>query len=103
MGSTRSLSDQAGTITDTYHYEAFGEVLNQTGSTENDYKFTGEQYDEDLNQYYLRARYYYQHSGRFTQQDTWMGNNHDPITLHKYLYANADPVNYIDPTGDFVE
>jgi hypothetical protein len=30
-----------------------------------------------------------------------MGNNSDPITLHKYLYANADPANNIDPTGNF--
>jgi len=30
-----------------------------------------------------------------------MGNNSDPITLHKYLYANADPVTYTDPTGHF--
>ncbi|PWQ99702.1 polymorphic toxin-type HINT domain-containing protein, partial [Leucothrix arctica] len=51
--------------------------------------------------YYLRARYYNPHQGRFTQQDTWMGNNSDPITLHKYLYANANPVNMVDPTGMF--
>lgn len=25
-----------------------------------------------------------------------MGNNSDPVTLHKYLYANANPVNMID-------
>ncbi|MCW8879012.1 MAG: polymorphic toxin-type HINT domain-containing protein, partial [Kangiellaceae bacterium] len=25
----------------------------------------------------------------------------DPVTLHKYLYANADPVVYTDPTGNF--
>jgi hypothetical protein len=30
-----------------------------------------------------------------------MGNNYDPVTLHKYLYANADPGNLIDPTGNF--
>ena len=30
-----------------------------------------------------------------------MGNNSDPITLHKYLYANADPGNMVDPTGKF--
>ena len=51
--------------------------------------------------YYLRARYYDQGVGRFTQMDTWMGRNHDPITLHKYLYANADPINNIDPSGHF--
>jgi RHS repeat-associated protein len=101
LGSTRALSDSTGTITDTYNYESFGTVLNQTGTTPNDYLFTGEQYDSGLDNYYLRARYYDQNIGRFTQQDTWMGNNSDPITLHKYLYANVDPVNNIDPTGNF--
>lgn len=32
--------------------------------------------------------------------DTWVGRNHDPITLHKYLYAYADPVTYSDPSGN---
>jgi RHS repeat-associated protein len=101
LGSTRALSDSTGTVTDSYNYESFGSVLNQTGSTENDYLFTGEQYDSGLDNYYLRARYYDQNVGRFTQMDTWMGNNSDPVTLHKYLYANANPVNYTDPTGNF--
>ncbi|WP_143821127.1 RHS repeat-associated core domain-containing protein, partial [Motiliproteus sp. MSK22-1] len=101
LGSTRVLTDTSGTQTDGYDYEAFGETLNQTGTTENSYLFTGEQLDSSLNQYYLRARYYDQNSGRFTQQDSWMGNSQDPITLHKYLYANADPVSYTDPTGNF--
>jgi RHS repeat-associated protein len=101
LGSTRALSDSTGTITDTYNYESFGSLLNQTGSTPNDYLFTGEQYDSGLDNYYLRARYYDQGIGRFTQQDTWMGNNSDPVTLHKYLYAHTDPVNNIDPTGNF--
>ncbi|TVZ38034.1 intein/intein [Alteromonadaceae bacterium 2753L.S.0a.02] len=33
--------------------------------------------------------------------DTWSGNSQDPITLHKYLYANADPGNMVDPSGNF--
>ncbi len=101
LGSTRSLSDSSGNLTDTYNYEAFGELLNLTGTTDNDYLFAGEQLDANLEQYYLRARYYDQGIGRFTQQDTWMGNSSDPVTLHKYLYANADPVRYTDPTGNF--
>jgi RHS repeat-associated protein len=99
LGSTRALSDVAGVVTDRYDYAAFGEGLNQSGATENRYRFTGEQFDETLNQYYLRARYYNQNIGRFTQQDTYQGNNFDPATLHKYLYANADPSNKIDPSG----
>lgn len=99
LGSTRSLTDSQGDLANTYDYEAFGEVLGQTGSVENRYLFAGEQFDNTLSQYYLRARYYDQSSGRFTQQDTWMGNNQDPITLHKYLYANADPGSMVDPSG----
>lgn len=101
LGSTRALSNASGSLTDTYDYEAFGEVLSKTGTTENRYLFTGEQFDGSLNQYYLRARYYDQGVGRFTQMDTWAGRNFDPITLHKYVYGNADPVNYVDPTGNF--
>jgi RHS repeat-associated protein len=100
LGSTRALTDDAGSVTDSYDYESFGSVLNQTGSTENNYLFTGEQFDTGLDNYYLRARYYDQNVGRFTQMDTWMGNTNDPVTLHKYLYANADPVGMIDPSGN---
>lgn len=101
LGSTRALTNSAGTITDTYNYESFGTVLNQTGATPNDYLFTGEQYDSGLDNYYLRARYFDQNIGRFTQQDTYMGNSQDPVSLHKYLYANVYPVNNIDPSGNF--
>ncbi|OUR88395.1 hypothetical protein A9Q81_23950, partial [Gammaproteobacteria bacterium 42_54_T18] len=65
LGSTRALTDATGAITDTYSYEAFGDVLEETGTTENSYKFTGEQFDKSLDQYYLRARYYDQGIGRF--------------------------------------
>ncbi|MEE9302481.1 MAG: RHS repeat-associated core domain-containing protein, partial [Thiotrichaceae bacterium] len=74
--------------------------MNETGITENSYRFAGEQLDSGLDQYYLRARYYNQYAGRFTQMDTWMGNNSDPVTLHKYLYGNVDPVMFTDPSGN---
>ncbi|MDQ2087451.1 hypothetical protein RBH29_13550 [Herbivorax sp. ANBcel31] len=33
--------------------------------------------------------------------DSWGGIITDPIALHKYLYADCDPVNKIDPSGNF--
>ncbi len=101
LGSTRGLSNSAGIVTDTYDYEAFGEVLNETGETDNNYKFTGEQFDSSLDQYYLRARYYDSTIGRFTQQDSYSGSGMTPISLNKYLYVNANPISYVDPTGNF--
>ncbi|MEX2475768.1 RHS repeat-associated core domain-containing protein [Marinobacter sp.] len=100
-GSTRALANASGSLTDSYDYDAFGVLLASSGDTENAYRYTGEQLDPSMDQYYLRARYYDQGAGRFTQMDTWMGNGQDPVTLHKYLYANADPANFTDPTGNF--
>jgi len=101
LGSTRALSDSAGIVTDTYDYSSYGQLIASSGATESSYRYTGEQYDGNLNNYYLRARYYDQSVGRFTQQDTWMGRPNEPITLNKYLYANANPAMYTDPTGNF--
>ena len=81
LGSTRALSDDAGTITDTYAYDAYGALIDSTGVTENHNLFTGEQFDNSLNNYYLRARYYDSSVGRFTIMDTWMGNNYRPSSL----------------------
>ena len=99
LGSTRGLSDADGNLIDTYSYQAFGELLNSTGGSENKYLFAGEQFDPILGDYYNRARYYDPQTGRFTRRDTYEGNINNPVSLHKYLYANANPVNYIDPSG----
>jgi RHS repeat-associated protein len=101
LGSVKALSDSTGTVTDTYNYTAFGKELGHTGSTENAYKYAGEQFDSALDNYYLRARYYNQNVGRFTQMDSYQGNGSDPITLHKYLYANVNPISVRDPSGRF--
>jgi hypothetical protein len=39
-------------------------------------------------------------SGRFVSTDPFSGFKYDPISLHKYLYANAEPVSKIDPSGE---
>lgn len=38
-------------------------------------------------------------SGRFWTQDSYEGASHDPLSLHKYLYANANPITFTDPSG----
>ncbi|PAR93775.1 putative Ig domain-containing protein [Vibrio cholerae] len=100
LGSTRALIDETGSVTDTYDYDGYGTVLKQTGSSDNKYMYTGEQYDASLEKYYLRSRYYDQSLGRFTQMDTWPGDLESVVTLNKYLYGNGAPTNYIDPTGN---
>ncbi len=98
-GNVRNLTNSAGTITDTYEYDAFGNSFTVSGSTPNNMLYQGEEWDPDLGLYYLRARYMNPLSGRFGSRDPGNGYATDPVTLHKYLYANGDPVNGSDPTG----
>lgn len=102
LGSTRLLTDISGTTTDLYDYEAFGEVLNQAGSSENDYLYTGEQFDAELDQYYLRARYYDAGVGRFLGMDEWGGCNVRPSSINKYVYGESNPAINTDPSGNSI-
>lgn len=38
-------------------------------------------------------------TGTFISMDSYQGSIYDTVTLHKYLYAGANPVQYTDPTG----
>ncbi len=97
--STRQLMNEAGVVTDSYFYDSFGNGLNGgQGQTLNPFKYAGQQQDES-GLYYLRARYYNAGTGRFLSHDPEMGSGDDPISMHRYLYAGADAVNGVDPTG----
>src|SRR5258708_2695562 len=93
------MANLSDTTTDTYDYDAFGNKINSTGTTPNNFLYRGEQYDSALGLYYLRARYMNPLTGRFMSRDPEVGEPTDPRTLHKYLYVGGDPVNLFDPTG----
>ncbi len=99
LGSTRALTDANGAVTDTYTYSAYGDLTGSTGSTTNEFLYAGYQHDAATGLEYLRARYYDAAAGRFTSRDSYDGSTSDPITQNHYAYANADPVNVVDPTG----
>ncbi|MBO5420160.1 MAG: hypothetical protein J6A22_08780, partial [Bacteroidales bacterium] len=100
-GNVRNLTNEYGNVTDYYAYDASGNLLKKSGGTENDFLYTGEQYNATTGLYYLRARYMNPSTGTFISMDSYQGNLYDPVSLHKYLYANANPVKYTDPTGYF--
>ena len=88
---------------DSYSYDGYGVMLGSAAkpadSAQTNLLYTGEQYDKNLSQYYLRARYYNPANGLFNQNDPYAGNLQDPQSLHKYAYCHNNPVNNIDPTG----
>jgi len=101
QGSVRFLVGTNGTITDKYVYDSYGNLIPGSSSivNTNAYRYTGEQWDADLGMYYLRARYYQPAVGRFWTRDTYEGDSSDPLSLHRYLYTQGNPVNGVDPSG----
>jgi RHS repeat-associated protein len=92
LGSVAELTDDSGVVTDSYVYDVFGAVTSSTGSTANDWLFTGEQEDGETGLYFLRARYYDPETGRFLARDPLEFNQ-------RYAYAGNNPVAYTDPAG----
>ena len=96
--SVRALTDESSSVIDTLDFDAFGNETEKVGTTDNSYGFQGEEKDE-TGLYYLRARYMDPGTGTFTSMDTYGGSLSDPMSLHKYMFANSNPVMYSDPSG----
>ncbi len=103
-GSTRALLDTAGLIIpgQIFGYDAYGNAHGFDPAALTNYLYAGEQFDQRLQMQYLRARYYDPATGRFNRLDPFFGRPQDPLSLHKYGYAHADPVRHTDPSGEAV-
>jgi RHS repeat-associated protein len=99
LGTTRALTNSAGSVTDTYSFDAYGNSIALAGATSNPYLYAGEWLDASAGQYYIRARDYEQSLGRFTSRDVFLAIDRMPLTLNRYTYANNDSVDSSDPSG----
>ena len=92
QGSTVYVTGQG--VENCYQYDAFGNLTEKKETIANRVLYTGQQYDQETGQYYLRARYYNPVVGRFLQEDTYRGDG-----LNLYAYCANNPVMYYDPSG----
>ena len=99
LGSVRNLSNDTGAVIASYTYGAFGNQRLMKGSSDNAFKFTGEQTDDETGLIYLRARYYDPSVGRFISKDPFEGFDTQPQTLNRYPYAQNRPLVLTDPSG----
>ncbi len=106
-GSTRLLANLHAAlpgIIQQFAYSAYGVMLTGPQLTTATAALTRLLYSGEWTnangQQYLRARWYDPTTGRFNRLDPFAGNQNDPQSLHKYLYAHGNPVMGWDPSGE---
>lgn len=99
LGSTIEVTDYTGTRTCSHAYDLWGETESTCGENQSKLLFTGHQFDEATGWYYFGARYYDPALARFLRPDPYAGDVTTPPSLHKYLYAYANPYRWVDMEG----
>jgi len=96
LDGVRQIIDTDGDVVNRYTYRPFGKgfLMEREITIANPFRFTGQFYDSEIIEYYLRARMYNPHIGRFTSRDPITGQFEEPLTLHKYLYCENTDVTF---------
>ena len=93
QGSTIFITDEEK-VCNKYDYDAWGNLTTCEEIIPNRFLYTGQQFDQITQQYYLRARYYNPIIARFTKEDVYRGDG-----LNLYTYCDNNPVIYYDFSG----
>lgn len=97
-GNTMFLTDDAGLVTDSYAYSAYGELLAETGATDHPFTYQGRLGAMREGQlYHMRARVYDPETRRFLSRDPVEGMGPRSVNPYQAFYAN--PLMFADPTG----
>ena len=101
LSSVRLLIDESSDVENVYTYQPYGQLIatESAVTVDNPFMFTGQWYDDEIDQYYLRARQYEPELMRLTSIDPVKGKPYQPQTLHAYLYCANEPINQTDPSG----
>ena len=96
MPDSSALSSKG--VVKSYVYDAFGNIVSETGELpfDNLFHYTGRQFDAESGLYYYRARYYDPQIGRFISEDP-IGLRGGDVNFYSYVFN--DPINLVDPLG----
>ncbi|MBN2715390.1 MAG: hypothetical protein JXX14_06015 [Deltaproteobacteria bacterium] len=99
VGSVRMVVNaNTGDIAQRVDYDEFGVVTNDTNPGFQPFGFAGGLYDSDTGLVHFNARDYNPAIGRWTAKDPILFGGGD---TNLYGYVFSDPVNLIDPNGEF--
>ena len=107
MGSVIELADSSGETIAEYDYDGFGNLRGTVGhdaiadTLGGDFRFQGHWLESESGLYYMRARDYDSHSGRFISRDPVDIIETEPESFNPYQFVYNNPYIYSDPTGMF--
>ena len=99
-GSVSGITNEEGQVYQSYRYSVTGEITFGAPQYENEYTYNGESYNPNIQSQYLRARYYCVVTATFLTEDSYLGNQTEPLTLNRYNYCVSSYLNYTDPSGN---
>lgn len=99
LGTPIRATDRQGNVVWRGDYSSFGSAtLAAANQLVQNLRLPGQYYDAETGLHYNTRRYYDPQTGRFVSQDPLgIGGGWNP-----YAYAGADPINKVDPTGEWV-
>ena len=101
-GDLAGLENQAmNAVTDALRYDGYGLSIDADGAFGSPWRYQGA-LDVSPNGnplYDLGARFYAPSLGAFTSLDSVAGSAADPLSMNRFLYAEANPATLVDPTG----
>jgi RHS repeat-associated protein len=108
-GSTDIVTNADGAPVARFVYEPFGRVNSDLTDLDPDrngvhygeqFQFTGQEFEPETGLFNYKARIYDPETGRFLQPDPKHSERAGFDNWDRYQYANNNPVNFTDPTGE---
>ena len=99
LGTTRLLTTSAQATSDTYVYDAWGNLITSSGSTVNPFRWVGRYgyyQDASTGLVYVRARMYMPTAARWCSVDPIRAD----FPPNYYRFANLSPAITLDPSGE---
>ncbi|MCP4308111.1 MAG: hypothetical protein GY788_25200 [bacterium] len=84
-------------------FDPFGDPTASSGTTDPTIGFQGDHTDPASNEVWMGARWYNGADAAFRSRDTVFGELATPISLNRYTYGWASPLNYWDPDGHYID